>query len=143
MDGSGSLRELPLAGELIGEEFVDWSADLRAEFDRNQFNGRIGGRLIEENRWGRVWEISLMPGERVPAHRHVLNYSWIAVTAGRSRQHTHDGTTRAVTYEVGEGRSFVFGPGEFLLHDLENIGDTALVFLTTEFFDSANRPLPL
>ena len=38
-----------------------------------------------------------------------------------------------VTYAVGETRHFDFGPGEYLLHDLENIGDKPLAFLTVEF----------
>jgi hypothetical protein len=40
-------------------------------------------------------------------------------------------------------RHFAFGPGEYLLHDLENIGPTELVFSTVEFLDGHNTPLPL
>jgi oxalate decarboxylase/phosphoglucose isomerase-like protein (cupin superfamily) len=90
-----------------------------------------------------VWEIRLAPGQRWHAHRHVLDYFWTAVTPGRSRQHTFDGTTREVTYLAGQTRHFQFGPGEYLLHDIENIGDTDLVFSTVEHLDSANPPLPI
>ncbi|GAA2411009.1 hypothetical protein GCM10010191_20070 [Actinomadura vinacea] len=90
-----------------------------------------------------MWEIRLEPGERWHAHRHVLDYFWTAVNAGRSRQHTADGTTREVSYDVGETRHFTFGEGEFLLHDIENVGDDVLVFTTVEHLDSANPPLPL
>ncbi|MGW3465819.1 hypothetical protein ACWDE9_42550, partial [Streptomyces olivaceoviridis] len=75
--------------------------------------------------------------------RHVLDYFWTAVNAGRSRQHTHDGTVREVSYSAGETRHFTFGPGEYLLHDIENIGDTDLVFTTVEHLDSANPPLDI
>jgi oxalate decarboxylase/phosphoglucose isomerase-like protein (cupin superfamily) len=91
----------------------------------------------------RVWEIRLAPGERFHAHRHVLDYFWTAVAAGRSRQHTADGSTREVSYAAGETRHFTFAEGEFLLHDIENAGDTELVFTTVEHLDSANAPLPL
>ena len=77
------------------------------------------------------------------AHRHVLDYFWIATTAGRSRQHTSDGTTREVTYSAGDSKYFTFDRGEYLLHDLNNIGETELVFVTVEHLDSANEPLPL
>ena len=73
----------------------------------------------------------------------MLDYFWTAITAGRSRQHTHDGTTREVEYAAGETRWFHFGPGEYLLHDIENVGDTELVFTTVEHLDSENAPLPL
>ena len=34
-------------------------------------------------------------------------------------------------------------PGEYKVHDLENIGEKDLVFMTVEFLNSANKPLPL
>ncbi|MFI5642555.1 hypothetical protein ACIA8H_34800 [Streptomyces goshikiensis] len=126
---------LPLAGTLVARDHEGWSAALRAEFAANAHNGRVGGRLLSETDRVRVWEIRLAPGERLPAHRHVLDYFWTALTAGRGRQHTADGTTREVTYEAGETRHFTFGPGEFLLHDLENCGHTPLSFTTVEFKD--------
>jgi hypothetical protein len=29
------------------------------------------------------------------------------------------------------------------VHDLQNIGDSEMVFMTVEFLNSANKPLPL
>jgi quercetin dioxygenase-like cupin family protein len=109
----------------------------------NEFNGKVGSRLLSESDRVRVWEIRLQPGQRVAAHRHVLDYFWTAINPGSSRQHTADGTTREVTYVAGQTRHLHFGEGEYLLHDLENVGDTELVFSTVEFLDSANPPLPL
>jgi hypothetical protein len=43
----------------------------------------------------------------------------------------------------GQTKHLTFGEGEFMVHDLENIGDTDLVFLTVEHKNSANNPLPL
>ena len=34
-------------------------------------------------------------------------------------------------------------PGEFKVHDLENLGDKEMVFMTIEFLNSANKPLAL
>ena len=48
-----------------------------------------------------------------------------------------------MTYSPGETRHYTFGAGEYLLHDLENVGSTELVFTTVEFLQSANQPLPL
>ncbi|WP_262269845.1 hypothetical protein [Microvirga yunnanensis] len=47
------------------------------------------------------------------------------------------------TYVAGQTSHLTYGPGEFKVHDLENIGDTELIFKTVEFVDSANPPLPL
>lgn len=137
------LTDAPLAGTLVGTDFDGWSDALRAEFAEHAHDGHVGSRLLSENDRVRVWEIRLAPGERFHAHRHVLDYFWTAVNAGRSRQHTADGTTREVSYAAGETRHFSFGAGEFLLHDIENAGSDDLVFTTVEHLDSANAPLPL
>ncbi|GEO17484.1 hypothetical protein MAE02_51800 [Microvirga aerophila] len=47
------------------------------------------------------------------------------------------------TYVVGQTCHLAYGSGEFKVHDLENIGDTELVFTTVGFPGSANSPLPL
>lgn len=122
-----------------------WPDALKAEFERERANpnGCVGSALISENERVRVWTIRLKPGERFGFHRHVLNYFWSAIAAGRGRQHLMDGTTVEYTYQPGETRHESYGPGEYKVHDLENIGDSDLVFMTVEFLDSANAPLPI
>lgn len=137
------LTDAPLAGALVATNFDGWSDELRAEFETHSYDGHVGSRLLSQNDRVRVWEIRLAPGQRWHAHRHVLDYFWTAVNAGRSRQHTSDGTTRDVSYDAGETRHFTFAEGEYLLHDIENVGDTDLVFATVEHLDSANAPLDL
>ena len=46
-------------------------------------------------------------------------------------------------YKPGDIKQLTFKEGEFMVHDLENIGDTELLFTTVEFLDSANKPLDL
>ena len=99
--------------------------------------------LLSENERTRVWMIRLAPGERIGFHRHVLDYFWTAVSGGRGRQHVHDGTTVEYTYQIGETRHETYGAGEFKVHDLENLGDREMIFMTVEFKDSANKPMPL
>ncbi|UGY00944.1 hypothetical protein [Bradyrhizobium quebecense] len=120
-----------------------WPIDMRKEFDTNQLNGRVGTRLLSETGRVRVWEIRLAPGERIGFHRHVLDYFWTAVTPGRAQSHAEDGTIVEAVYSAGETRHFVYGKGEYKIHDLENVGDTDLCFTTVEFLDSANAPLEL
>jgi hypothetical protein len=137
------LKDLPLAGTIVGTDFEGWTPAIREEFDTLSHDGHVGSRLLSQNSRVRVWEIRLAPGERWHTHRHVLDYFWTAVNAGRSIQRTFDGTTREVEYAAGETRHFHFGPGEFLLHDIENSGAGELVFTTVEHLDSDNPPLPL
>jgi beta-alanine degradation protein BauB len=122
-----------------------WPPALTAEFERERANNNpcVGNMLISESERVRVWMIKLAPGERFGFHRHVLDYFWTCVTGGRGRQHVHDGTTVEYSYAPGETRHESYGPGEFKVHDLENIDDREMVFMTIEFLNSANQPLAL
>jgi hypothetical protein len=44
-------------------------------------------------------------------------------------------------YVFGETLHSHYEKGRFMMHDLENIGETNLSFLTVEFLDSLNPPL--
>lgn len=140
-NGRGILDRV--AGEVTSRKFSDWPPEVTEELVTNEFNGRVGQTLLAETPESRVWEIRLQPGERLPIHRHVLHYQWFVVSAGQGRQHLHDGSTREVVYEVGDCRYFTFGKGEYLLHDLQNTGDTVLAFTTVEILHSENAPLPI
>jgi quercetin dioxygenase-like cupin family protein len=124
---------------------AQWPADIAAEFERESKNPNpcVGSVLLSENERTRVWIIRLAPGERIGFHRHVLDYFWTSVSGGRGRQHVHDGTTVEYTYVPGETRHETYGSGEFKVHDLENLGDREMVFMTVEFKDSANKPMAL
>ena len=110
----------------------------------NAGNGMVGQRLLSETDSVRVWRIELAPGERVPFHTHVLNYFWTALGPGRSRSQFADGHVVETEYQTGTTKHFTYGPGEYMVHDLENIGDTTLAFTTVELkIGSANAPLSL
>jgi hypothetical protein len=126
-------------------EKAEWPAAIKAEFEREsrQPNGCVGTELLSESDKVRVWIIRLQPGERVGFHRHVLDYFWTSVNGGRGRQHLMDGSTVEHGYFPGETRHETYGPGEFKVHDLENLGDEVMIFNTIEFLGSANKPLPV
>jgi len=121
-----------LAGELTATNFDGWTGALRADFANNADNDVVGSVLLSATERVRVWSIGLAPGERLGAHRHTLDYFFTALTDGESVQHNDDGSTRRVCYRAGDTRHFDFAPGEYLLHDLENVGAEPLGFVTVE-----------
>jgi hypothetical protein len=131
-----------LSGDLIGTDFSDWSPELRKEFGDNSRNYTVGSRLLSETERVKVWELRLKPGERLPAHKHVLDYFWTVMTDGISIQHADDGTTRRVAYQAGDTRHAAFANGQYLFHDLNNVGTTDLIFLTVEHHRAAEDPGP-
>jgi len=129
-----------LAGVVRATGFDGWPAAIRAEFVANSRNRTVGSTLLSTDGRVRVWNIHLEPGERLGAHRHDLDYFWTALTAGHSLQHVDDGSTRLVTYAAGDTCHFEFGPGEHLVHDLENVGTGPLSFVTVEFLPAVAGP---
>ena len=122
-----------------------WPADIAAEFasEAKNPNPCVGTTLLSETERTRVWIIRLGAGERVGFHRHVLDYFWTCVSGGRALQYVHDGSVLEFSYAPGETRHETYGVGEFKVHDLANVGDKEIVFMTVEFKDSANKPMQL
>lgn len=125
------------------ESADDWPSETRQELEANQGNGHVGQKLVSETELVRVWMMHLEPGERMPFHRHVLNYFWTALLPGRARSRYGDGSVRIYEYRRGETLHLNFPAGSGMVHDLTNIGDTPIAFVTVEFLDSPNRPLSL
>ncbi len=124
----------------------EWAPGLKSEFQRESErpNGCVGSELLSETDKTRVWMIRLTPGERIGFHRHVLNYFWTSVNGGRGRQHLMDGTAVEYSYYPGETRHETYAAGEFKVHDLENLGEEDMIFMTVESIEgSANTPLSI
>jgi oxalate decarboxylase/phosphoglucose isomerase-like protein (cupin superfamily) len=113
----------------------------RGSFDTSEYadeltaasdNHDIGTTLWFENDHIRVFEARLEPGERAAFHIHDTTYFWTVVDAGQGLQHFSDGTWTTTDYNLGDTAYRVHTPQDPLIHDLENIGDTTLRFVTVE-----------
>lgn len=123
------------------ERYKDWPEGLVEEMEANRFNPCVGSVLVSETERVRVWHLDLPAGKRCPFHRHVLDYFWTCHSHGKARGYFEDGNIRDVSHFPGDTRHLNYGKGEYLLHSVENIGDTDLLFTTVEFKQSANEPL--
>ena len=108
-----------------------------AEFERELAaapdNHELGTTLWFENDHIRVFESRLEPGERAAFHIHDKTYFWTVVDAGKGLQHFPDGSWTTTDYGLGDTAYRVHSPQDPLVHDLENIGDRTLRFVTVEF----------
>jgi hypothetical protein len=128
---------------MVDERRAHWPKELQADIERNRMSACVGTVLVSETDKVRVWHLRLPPGYRCSFHRHVLDYFWTCHTYGIARGYFEDGRIADVKHFPGDTRHLSYGPGEYLLHSVENIGDTELLFTTVEFKDSANQPLPI
>ena len=131
--GTHRIENWPRAGATMAPE-------LQKEFAAHVGDGRVGNKLLSETDRVRVWAIGLEPGQRLGFHTHVLDYFWTSVTGGHGRSNFSDGLASDTAYKPGDIKQLTFKEGEFMIHDLENIGDTELLFTTVEFLDSPNVP---
>jgi mannose-6-phosphate isomerase-like protein (cupin superfamily) len=113
----------------------------QGEFDTRQYADELeaapsnldeGTSVLLENDQVKVWEIRLAPGERGPFHAHTRNYFWTVVDGSVGLQRFADGTFMVRRYDVGETKFLEHTPDEPLIHDLENVGETELRFITVE-----------
>src|SRR3569833_1670026 len=88
-------------------------AALADELQRNQVYGCVGTELVSETDRVRVWTIRLRPGERIGFHKHVLDYFWTALNAGRARSNHASGSTYVSEYFPGETQHESYAAGEF------------------------------
>lgn len=121
--------------------YATWPEGLAEEMMQNQFNACVGSVLVSEDDRVRVWHLHLPAGHRCTFHRHVLDYFWTCHSHGKARGYFEDGSIKDVTHFPGDTRHMTYGLGEHLLHSVENIGNTDLLFTTVEFKQSANAPL--
>ena len=103
------------------------------ELERARSNHDIGTALWFEDDRIRVFESRLEPGQRAPFHVHDKTYFWTVVDAGRGLQRFVDGTYLVHDYALGETKRLEHTATEPLIHDLENVGNTTLRFVTVEF----------
>jgi hypothetical protein len=123
--------------------FDRWPAGLRQELLDNAMNPVVGSVLVSETDKLRVWHLVVGAGQRCSFHRHVLDYFWTCHSHGRARGYYEDGSITETTHFPGDTMHLSYAAGEYLLHSVENVGDTDLLFTTVEFLDSANAALPV
>ena len=119
----------------VVEEGVFDPADFAEELEVAPGNKQLGTTLWFENDRIRVWEVLLAPGERGAFHAQTTNYFWTVVEGSRGLQRFSDGTFVVRDYQVGETKFLEHTPESALIHDLENVGDTMLRFVTVELLD--------
>jgi hypothetical protein len=108
----------------------------REELQTAPENRAVGTDLWFENDRVRVWDLHLEPGQRAPFHCHAEDYFWTVVSPGRGRQRFADGTYQEREYSLGETRFLHNSLDSVLIHDLENVGQTVLRFVTVELKQS-------
>jgi uncharacterized cupin superfamily protein len=109
--------------------------EYRVELEQAPANLDVGTALWFENDRIRVWEVRLEPGERGPFHAHTNDYFWTVVEPGTGLQRSGDGSYAVRQYSLGETRFLENSADDPMIHDLENVGESTLRFVTVELLE--------
>jgi mannose-6-phosphate isomerase-like protein (cupin superfamily) len=109
--------------------------EYRVELEQAPANLDVGTALWFENDRIRVWEVRLEPGERGPFHAHINDYFWTVVEPGTGLQRSGDGSYAVRQYSLGETRFLENSGDDPMIHDLENVGESTLRFVTVELLE--------
>jgi hypothetical protein len=111
-----------------------WTEDLKESLQNHKNNSQVGEKLILETDNFKVWNIQLPKGKSLPFHKHNKPYFYTAINAGKSRSYYNDGSVKEIEYKANDIKYFDdLSIDNFFIHNLENIGETTLVFTTVEF----------
>jgi hypothetical protein len=121
----------------------DFSPQLKQEMIKNEFNGCVGTKLVSETESLRIWHLVLKPNERMPFHRHVNPYFWTVHSNGFARNYDSSGNVTDVEYNIGDTQHYEFDGPDYMLHSIQNIGETTLIFTTVEFLTNNGYQLAI
>jgi len=111
-----------------------WDAQSKQELDQGYQNTNVGERLVFENEQFRVWTIHLEVNQRLPFNTHTKPYFWTVLTHGKAQSYYADGSVIQSLYEIGDTQNYPdLSENNTFTHDLRNVGETTLIFTTTEY----------
>ncbi|MBT8296751.1 MAG: hypothetical protein KJO52_00325 [Maribacter sp.] len=112
--------------------FNTWNPSHLRELKSNDFTTDLGQKILFENDYLRIWEVVLLPKERLPFRKINLDYCWVAGSEGMVISRFSNGKIVLMHLEKGDSE-FLEHDTKQAIYDLENIGEDILFFQMTEF----------
>lgn len=111
-----------------------WSEDMKQLLSEAEINLAVGDKIVFENEDFRVWSIHLPVGSSLPFHKHCHRYFWTVLSCGKSISFYDDGSVIETNYNIGDTTYYEnLNAENTFIHNLQNMGDTELIFTTVEF----------
>lgn len=113
---------------------LPWTEKLKKESKTNRNNTTVGEQLVLETQDFKVWSIYLPVGKSLSFHTHNKPYFYTVKSNGKSRSFYADGKITETEYIKDDVMYFNdLNATNYFTHNLENIGNTTLIFTTVEF----------
>jgi len=112
--------------------FNTWNPAHVEELKNNEFSTKLGQKVLFENEYLRIWEVVLLPKERLPFRKINLDYCWIAGSEGMVISRFSNGKIVLMHLEKGDSE-FLDHQNKHAIYDVENVGGDILFLQMTEF----------
>ncbi len=112
--------------------FNTWNPAHITELKNNEISADLGQRILFENEYLRIWEVVLLPKERLPFRKIDLDYCWLAASEGMMISRFSDGKIVLMHLEKGDSE-FLEHENKHAIYDLENVGQDTLIFQMTQY----------
>lgn len=110
-----------------------WTEELKKSANEYPDNAIVGEHLLLETDDFKVWSIHLPVGQSLPFHKHNKPYFYTIKSTGKSRSFYDDGRVIEAEYVKDDIKYFNdLNEENYFIHNLENIGETTLIFTTVE-----------
>lgn len=123
-------------------DFTKWENNYIEELHSLEFKESLGNMLLFEDDSIRLWNLKLNSGERMPFLRHNRNYSWISENNALLKSRFGNGRISLIRVNEGDTQYFE-NAGKDYINDLENLGDTPVVFKVLEYKHKFHDLLPI
>ncbi len=110
--------------------FSTWEDEKVKELKKGFFVNTLGNFLFENDRI-RLWDLSLLPKERIPFGRRKSNYSLTCMTDGLAISRKSNGQIDLIRFQQGDTPIWQHQDDQIIC-DFENIGETELKFIVIE-----------
>ncbi|MEQ5792414.1 hypothetical protein J4E06_15205 [Muricauda sp. NFXS6] len=115
--------------------FDTWEQEKIDELLHQEIQESLSNRLVFENEGVKLWDLMLLPGQRLNFRRHNTNYGWVCTTGGLVITRYGNGKIDMIKLNPGDTEYFE-NKGKNYINDLENIGEDTLVINILEYKDS-------
>ncbi len=123
-------------------DFTQWEDKYVRELHLLEFSESLGNAVLFEDNTIRLWNLKLDVGERIPFVKNNKNYSWISETDALLKSRSGNGRVSLIRVNKGDTKYFE-NSGKDYINDLENLGETVVLFKVLEYKQGFHDLLPL
>lgn len=112
--------------------FDPWEQEKIDELMHQEISDSLSDNLVFENEFVKLWDLHLLPGQRIPFRKHNRNIGWVCTTGGLALTRYGNGKIDMIKLNPGDTEYFEY-QGKNYINDFENIGEDTIIINILEY----------